>query len=288
MRDRSWEPLGQVSPRQLVAARLLLHHAAQLVAAVGRSLAPARPDDGHTSLEWRAELRGLAGEEVVGARPWRAVLDPEQARIAVLVGTTVVDRLALEGHTRREAFEWLDERARGLGAPAGRLSLDAPYMLPAHAFGAGVRFEAPADGSLAELAHWFASADAVLREVARAWPGAVPVRVWPHHFDVGSVLPLGGGSGEAAPTIGIGLSPGDEGIAEPYFYVTPWPVPAADEALPGLPAGGRWHRESWTGAVLTGSEVVAAGAGAAQAAAARVFLAGAVSLLRARHENVQG
>jgi hypothetical protein len=288
MSQSAWERLGKVAPTQLAPARLLLHHAAQLVAAVGRSLVPARPDDGHTSLEWRAEPRGLAGEEVPGARPWRAVLNLEETWVEVLVGTTVVDRLPLQGHSRREAFEWLDERAGGLGAPAGRLSLEAPYALPAHPFGAGVAFEAPADGSLAEVARWFASADAVLREVARSWPGSAPVRVWPHHFDVGSVLPLGGGQGEDAPTIGIGLSPGDEAIAEPYFYVTPWPVPAAGESLPSLPAGGRWHREGWTGALLTGSEVVAAGAGPAQAAAASAFLAGAVSVLRARHDKGRG
>jgi hypothetical protein len=98
------------------------------------------------------------------------------------------------------------------------------------------------------------------------------------------VLPLGGASAADAPSVGIGLSPGDEGIAEPYFYVTPWPPPPPAEELPRLSTGGRWHRAGWTGAVLTGSDLVAKGDGAAQAAAAKTFLAGAVQVLRARHE----
>jgi hypothetical protein len=165
------------------------------------------------------------------------------------------------------------------------LGQDAPYTLPAHAVLRGAGFAAPADGSLVELGRWFVDADALLRGVAAGWSGAAPVRVWPHHFDIGSVLPLGPPGGENAPQIGVGLSPGDEEIAEPYLYVTPWPPPPAGESWPDLPGGGRWHREGWTGAVLTGSEVVDAGGGAAQAAAASAFLTGAVDVLRARHEK---
>jgi hypothetical protein len=289
MPDTAWESLGRLSPRELVPARLLLHNAAQLAAAVGRSLVPARPDDGHTSLAWIASPRGLASQDVAGARSWRALLglgEPAPA-LVVLAGGAEVDRLALEGRTRREAFEWLDARARALGAPVSRLNLSAPYALPAHPFGASDPFTSPGEVAVAELACWFADGDAVLRAVAAGWPGSTPVRVWPHHFDVGSVLPLGAETTESAPSVGIGLSPGDEGITEPYFYVTPWPPPPPADELPTLPSGGRWHREGWTGAVLTGSDVVAKGDGAAQAAAVKTFLAGCLQVLRARYDARQ-
>jgi hypothetical protein len=284
MKTLVWEPLGRVSPRQLAGGRVLLHHAAQLVAAVGRSLVPPRPDDGHTSLEWRAEAGALVGQEVPGPRPWRAALRPDEPSLAILARDAEVGRLGLSGRTRAEAFAWIVDRAGDLGAPAERLRLEAPYTIPEHPVGGGAPFAAGADGALTELARWFADGDAVLRAVASAWLVATPVRVWPHHFDVGTVLPLDDRHGEGAPSIGVGLSPGDEGIPEPYFYVTPWPPPPAG-SLPDLPAGGRWHRDGWTGALLTGSEVVAAGGGAAQAAAASAFLAGTVELLRARHER---
>lgn len=282
MRTSGWESVGKVSPRQLAPTRLLLHHAAQVVAAAGRSLVPPRPDDGHTSLEWTSP-HSLTGQEVPGKRPWRASLRSDEPALAVLADGAEVGRYALAGRTQKAAFEWLADRARELGAPVERLTLAPPYALPEHPFGAGAAFEAPGDGLLAELARWFGNADALLRRIADAWPGAASVRVWPHHFDVGSVLPLADGHGEEVPSIGIGLSPGDEGIAEPYFYVTPWPAPGAAEPLPELAAGGRWHREGWTGAVLEASEAVAEGGGAEQAAAASAFLEGAIEALRTRH-----
>lgn len=275
-----WEALGGVAPRGLAETRLVLHHAAQLVAAVGRSLVPARPDDGHTSLEWHRTSRSFVGEEVPGPRPWRAALRPDDLSLAVLAEGGEFGRLALAGRTLDEGFAWLLDQARELLAPADRLTLEAPYTLPRHAGGARAAFAAPGDGSLVELAHWFADGEALVRGVAEGWAGAAPVRVWPHHFDIGSVLPLGPAAGESAPSIGIGLSPGDEGIDEPYLYVTPWPAP---NSLPDLPAGGRWHREGWTGALLTGSEIVAAGAGEPQVALASAFVTGTVEVLRSRH-----
>jgi hypothetical protein len=278
MRLIAWEAVGAVAPTRLVEGRLRLHHAAQLVAAAGRSLVPARPDDGHTSLEWGRKPRGLVGQEVPGPVPWRAMLLPEDLAVVLLAGEEELSRLALAGMTRDEAFAWLVTKAKDLGAPSGKLSLAAPYSLPDHALGQGSAFEALTDGSFAELGRWFANGDSVLRANAEGWPGAAPVRVWPHHFDVGSVLPLRAGSGEDAPSLGIGLSLGDDSIAEPYFYVTAWPARAS---LPDLPAGGHWHRQGFTGAVLTGSEVVAAGDGAAQVAAAVSFFMGTIAVLRA-------
>ena len=190
--------------------------------------------------------------------------------------------LPLGGRTLAEASAWLAGEAGAAGAATGALRFETPYAIPPAAVADGAAFPAGPDGARAELARWFANADGLLRAVAGAWPGAAPVRVWPHHFDVGSVLPLDGGAAEEDPTIGIGLSPGDEGIPEPYWYVTLWPRPTG--SLPDLPAG-RWHTAGWTGALLTGSELVAAGDGAAQAALAARFLSGAVECLRSWRER---
>ena len=280
MKTLGWEALGSVSPQRLSEARLVLHHAVQLVAAVGRSLVPARGDDGHTSLEWRAKPRGFLGQEAPGARPWRTALSLDDLSLVVQAEGGELGRLELAGRTKGEAFAWLVNQAHYLGAAADKLSLDAPYAVPQDVVGAV--FAVPADGSLAELGRWYTNADKLLRGEAEGWADAAPVRVWPHHFDIGSVLPFGPTGGEGAPSIVIGLSPGDEAIPEPYFYVTPWPVPST---LPDLPAGGHWHREGWTGAVLLGSEVVAAGEGQAQGAAASAFLTRTDEALRARHDK---
>src|SRR5262249_57852622 len=78
-----------------------------------------------------------------------------------------------------------------------------------------------------------------------------PILLGPHHFDIATLLDFG-----ESRTIGVGLSPGDSSYAEPYFYVSPSPVPK-DRSGPALPVG-HWHSQGWFGAVLTGSETTGA------------------------------
>ena len=77
-----------------------------------------------------------------------------------------------------------------------------------------------------ELARWFDASSETL-EALRALlaassrpPGAL--RCWPHHFDLAMLVPLDAGGGEAARSVGIGVSPGDAHLPEPYAYVGPW------------------------------------------------------------------
>jgi hypothetical protein len=85
-----------------------------------------------------------------------------------------------------------------------------------------------------------------------------PIQLWPHHFDL-SMLWL---PGEKIPgqdpineeysdkQMNFGFTFGDEGIPEPYFYVTAYPLP---DELPQLhlPTGTAWLSEGFSGAVLT-------------------------------------
>jgi hypothetical protein len=86
-----------------------------------------------------------------GPAPWRAALLPEELAIVLLVGDKEVARLPLAGQTRDEAFAWLVTKAKDLGAPAGKLSLATPYSLPDHALGHGGAFALMPDASYAEL-----------------------------------------------------------------------------------------------------------------------------------------
>jgi hypothetical protein len=84
-----------------------------------------------------------------------------------------------------------------------------------------------------------------------------PIHIWPHHFDLAMLwLP-----GEKIPgqdpddeessdkQMNFGFTLGDEGIPEPYFYVTAHPLP---EVFPDLelPRGTTWQTEGFNGAVL--------------------------------------
>lgn len=86
---------------------------------------------------------------------------------------------------------------------------------------------------------------------------ASPVRCWPHHFDLATLITLPARNAGATGYIGAGLSPGDQYYDEPYFYVSvrPEPDPAA---LPSLPMLGHWHLRDFTAAVATARNIAAA------------------------------
>jgi len=137
--------------------------------------------------------------------------------------------------------------------------------MPAHAVAGGAAYDTAGNAeALAELARWFAAAAEILEGFADrrgeislepSSLGPSPVRCWPHHFDIATLLVLEEGDPETARSVGVGLSPGGEAYRQPYFYINPWPHLATDD-LPELPAPGHWHRQGFVGAIATGDEVL--------------------------------
>jgi hypothetical protein len=108
--------------------------------------------------------------------------------------------------------------------------------------------------------------DRVFKQFKAELPGETgPVQFWPHHFDLallwfsGRKVPGVDPANEewADEQMNFGFSTGDEGIPEPYFYITayPWPANITDAALP---AGAVWHTQSWKGALLKYESLVGA------------------------------
>ena len=100
--------------------------------------------------------------------------------------------------------------------------------------------------------------DATLQKFRSGFRGeSGAVQLWPHHFD----LALLWFSGRLVPDqdpdnpeyadeqMNFGFSTGDEGIPNPYFYVTAYPTPEGWTETE-LPVGAYWQKEGWTGAVL--------------------------------------
>jgi hypothetical protein len=157
----------------------------------------------------RRTLHGLA--ELVLAGPQYA----ETHEIALRV-TSGGFATTTTPHLRVEGLE--------LVAPTLRLPLDGTFAELATAAGVEARAlrDVYDDGpgvdlddqvvvdpqSAALIAEAFARGDAAMRAFA---PAERPV-LWPEHFDVGITV------GE----VNYGVSPGDEGIPEPYAYVGPW------------------------------------------------------------------
>lgn len=277
-----WRKVGLIPPTGLVEARLLAHHAVQWAARGARALLPAVADDSHTNLGWDDGLGALLTHRLPEGGRLRLGLSIEDLTLLVVVGDRVTDRLPLDGREDAEAGRWVAERLLAHGLDPSHLGAPLPYELPYHPLVEGAAYEAARRmGALGALARWYGNAAHVLEAIGAAHadvrPGPSPVRCWPHHFDIATLIRFDDESDEdRARSIGVGLSPGDEYHAEPYFYANPWPAPAARD-LPPLPPPGRWQTDGFVGAVATGTDVVAQ---PDQAAAVRACLDRAIAIGR--------
>ena len=248
-----WRTLGTIEPAALVSSRETLHHAAQLLALAGASYLEPRDDDSHTSMSWLAAFGALATEPIPAAAPFRFALQVRELRLVVFddASADAPAAFSLQGRTRSDALAWMRREADRRGLDGDRLLSRLHFAIAPHPTDEGRPFERATDGTLDELASWYADASLILDNTRRRMEGAEPVRCWPHHFDIATLvrLPQVG----AVKTIGVGLSPGDESCAEPYYYVSLSPKPAR---RPRPLSVGRWHTEGWWGGALVGSEIV--------------------------------
>lgn len=255
------QSLGAVDPQKLTEARLRAHHAAQWLARVAMALIEPKQDHSHTNLGWLDNQNAFETHEFSGH--WRLRLHVPDLTLSLRDGGGDGPSLALAGKTDDDVKAWMGDQLAGLGIDAARVFEPLPYVMPAHAVERGAAYEiADLRQELAEIAAWFGFADAQLESVRAAHmqinPGPSPVRTWPHHFDLATLISLDASDPESARSIGAGFSPGDEHYDEPYFYVTPWPYPDAKD-LPDVTRVGRWHREGFTAAIATGTRIVAEG-----------------------------
>jgi len=227
-------------------ARLEAHYAAQLLAAAGETLLPADSHFHFSSAVFDPETQALVGAILPSGAHLRLEIPTLTLEVHGADGSTAAHSLI--GGTMAAGAAWLEEQ---LGA-----TLQFPsWELPAGEVRDFGTFRADPAGH-AQIAGWYDAAHRTFEAFQPPEGERSDTRVWPHHFDIAVLVTLQDDPNdpEASRTTGMGMTPGDGGIAEPYLYVTPWPYPAT-WTTPALPAG-RWNTEGWYGAVLAGEEVV--------------------------------
>jgi len=243
-----------LDPDAIGTTRDALHAYARVLGDWLKSTRPRRKHWWHASL--RPSLTGLTTGVVRAGADFELELDfiANQLRVR----TTEKDfKQDLNGQSAAGIATWLDETLAGIGVD--------PSLAP----GDNARGEdtfadySPAQanalqGALASVAAALQDLRAGIREETS------PIQIWPHHFDLsmiwlpGSKIPDQDPADEeyADKQMNFGFVFGDEGIDEPYLYVTAYPLP---DALPNveLPAGTTWKSEGFNGAVLLYKDLVA-------------------------------
>jgi hypothetical protein len=131
-----------------------------------------------------------------------------------------------------------------------RYTLKRHYEIPSHPVDTGAAFRATTPALFEQLAIWYSNSAAALEAIVSATPGASPIRCWPHHFDIATLIEVAPGK-----AINLGMDPGDDYWREPYFYASMSPTPDAAAPRAELAGNGLWHTRDWIGAVLPASRI---------------------------------
>ncbi len=265
----SWQTLR---PVPLAAARTELHGGAVLLASVADTFLERRDDDSQSNLGLSEGPRGFTTRDLGGAA---LALDGIAQTLRWRAGDEARS-FPLAGRTMREGLDWVAECAReSLGREVEIAVRHYDDMPPIDALSGGV-FRDVDRVALAVFFDWYENAYALFDAYRTRAPELSELRIWPHHFDLGALLPVD----PPRATIGLGLSPGDVHDPDPYLYCSPYPQPAAPaeggEALPELDAGA-WLRGSFTTAWLRAEVLEAA---QDQPGMAERYLRGAVAACR--------
>ncbi len=254
---KTWQTISRIITDTLINSRVQLHYAIQFIAATGAALAEPLPDYSHTSLAWNPALEVFVGTAIQTTQPFQVALMPVSLTLVLLNQQgEAIAALPLHGKTMAEGLTWLQQESAKLGADANKIVfLDyPPNDFPDHPLAHGDTFDATQTPTLQELTDYYANTYGQLQDMIATVEDATAVRIWPHHFDMATLIMLPGMRDGIPLTVGVGLSPGDTSYDEPYWYVSPYPYPDTTH-LPGLEGEGFWHTQSWVGAVLKASQL---------------------------------
>lgn len=250
----NWKQIKKSSVNDLVEARKMLHQAVQIVSAFPRNILPEDPTDESASLEWNENIGGLQSNPLP-LNQIRVGLDIKKFDLLLIGEGEIKEQLPLNNLSVEEGLLWISDQANELGLDGSKINLSLPYEIEKYDFSKSL---IPDYSAIEVFSSLFGNANLVLQRITKSWENSKDIRCWPHHFDITTLIPLShDDDGELTKSIGVGLSPGDDAISEPYFYVNIWPNVEYDSLASHPLANGYWNKEGWSGAVLLYSDFVA-------------------------------
>jgi len=286
MQNKRWKKLTLPYDVNIDDAVRQQHHAAQFIALVGRHLIPRKPDDSNTNMDFIAELNALVGNPMAGGLRVGLQLT-DMVLLIVDENFRRLHAMTLTGKTKNEVLTKLKAELRQQGAKVDGLNRKLHYELPEHLLDKGAAFSISDRIFFEEMTAHRYNAQLVLDQLVQPYEHAAPVKVWPHHFDTGTIIPVDyDEKGEIAQSMGLGWAIPDRMVAEPYYYLNFWssePVKYFDH-LPPLKQG-EWITSGWQGGILKLSDMLTYTSAEEQHGAVRLFFESGINILQ-HHLNV--
>ncbi len=275
-----WSQLTLAFNRDLHIVLLQQHHAAQFIALVGRHLIPKEPDDSNTNMQYLPDKELLIGNELPGGMCIALSL-PDLKLIIVDKLNHRRSELSLAGKSKKQVFDQLKQNLSDLDLDVSKFTNELHYALPDHELDKNAAFSTADQKYIQENILYRHNAEIVLVEIAAKYKKAEPVRIWPHHFDTGSFVPLAyNADGGISKSIGLGWAIPDSMENEPYYYLSYWSeTPVEDfNDLPD-PGAGKWIRSGWIGGVVKNNDIVNIPSAEGQLAYMKLFFESGINIL---------
>ncbi len=257
IKNNHWNLLTKAYNSDINEILFQQYFGAQFIAMAGRHLIKQRDDDSNTSMVYNSRRQSIIGEAL-----------PENIRIALNLSdlsmtllkedSLIKPAISLPGLDINSAFPSLLQTLNNAGVNVSNLKNELHYSFPDHKMMHGAVFTYNHPDLIQENIAYRHNAENILNEVVSDFEDSEAVRIWPHHFDTGTLIPLAYNSeGELIQSAGLGWAIPDGMIDEPYYYLSIWskdPIKFPTK-MPSL-KNGRWMMPGWNGAVLRLSEIL--------------------------------
>ena len=254
--QNKWQLLSTPFNKELKNALQQQHLAAQFIALTGRYIIPQKPDFSNINMQYHSAKEMLLGNQLPG--DFYIGLHLQSLKVQILNSKMeVVKELSLIGKSFDEVFQEFKALLGNLKIDISGLKTEQPFELTTDSLKEGKYFF-DAQKANQENIFYRHNAEVIISEMAARFKDAIPVRIWPHHFDTGTFAPIATNKkGDTSKTIGIGWAIPDSMVDEPYFYLSFWsesPVSEINDLL--APGSGKWMMPEWNGAVLKLSDIL--------------------------------
>jgi hypothetical protein len=284
--NNTWKALTQSFTEDMHNVLLQQHHAVQFIALAGRYLIPQQADDSITNMQYLANREWLIGNELSGGL--RMALPLSELKLCIIdQEMSCISEIPLAGLTKQQVFEQMKQNLAESNLDVSALKNELHYTLPDHELDSNAAFSTGDQKSIQENTYYRHNAEIVIANMASNFEKAEPVRIWPHHFDTGTFIPLRYNSnGGISRSIGLGWAMPDDMVYEPYYYLSFWSEDPVEDfnALPNLEAG-EWIRSGWYGAVARNTDIIKISSANGQLAFVETFFNSGIRGLR-EHYNL--